>query len=453
MPDPNDMLLNPNPFQRNLPAERTKLKIPYRIQKTFTAGSKGDEYYVKRDLSQWQPETPEDGTTLINKFGANPGGGVSQFEIDKSGIKAKYNPDPNAMLGRGRGQPQMPRTKPPSKMNLTETALQAPAEIARGIVGIGEFAAKHPLAQGAADLAVGAAKGIAKAPKALMAGAEALPQIMMGEPGTMDRIIKERAQAELQAERAPAAPPATAFQRKPLPPEGPDDGRFDGPEQELPGQANLRELVDDELFQTGNSGRTFGEIALDIGKDIGVNPEEMQRSLLVAQKTDPQKFNEKIGAPANAGSSDDISRFLLLALAFGAPKALQIVMQERRDERLEAREIARGRLDEERHQLDIERGERDERKTALMERQAEELNRYRNERLSQTKRMDDIKARLQLLGRQNQAKALRIRPLLAELNAAAKLDSAQMVPYETFLKKPETQALINEMETILGEIE
>lgn len=226
--------------------------------------------------------------------------------------------------------------------------------------------------------------------------------------------------------------------------------------QELPGQANLKGLIDDELFQSGsNESRTFAEIALDIGKDIGLDPAATQRALLVGQRTDPQKYNETLGAPADASKSNDISRFLLLALAFGAPKALQIVMSERQNQRRDAREEDRFRMEAERLDLDKERGDRDERRVTLAESEAAARERRWGETFNQREKLANMRSNIQILATstasQDRNKAMKLRPFLAKLDSLSEQAKSQMMSPDAFLANPAVAETLSQMESILNE--
>jgi len=220
-----------------------------------------------------------------------------------------------------------------------------------------------------------------------------------------------------------------------------------GPQQktpELPGQSNLRGLVDDELFNTGTAGpRTFAEVALDVGKDIGLDPGETQRAMLVSQRTDPQKYNQTLGAPADQSKSDDITRFLLFALAFGAQKALQIVMQERRDRRMEGRELARGQRDDARLGIDEERLGLEHRRVNLAETESE--NRNTRDQANRTARQTiaNMNANIRLLeqnaDRMDRRRGDALRVLLAEYNGLMRSMSFSMTEPEKIVGNPELQ--------------
>ncbi|WP_333674838.1 hypothetical protein [Glutamicibacter sp.] len=156
---------------------------------------------------------------------------------------------------------------------------------------------------------------------------------------TLGGIILQQNLLNKQVPKPPETPNEKILRENPAFMVGPQAGI------KLPAQDNLRQHVEesikDAMFQTGmNAPQSMDEFAVEVAGDLGLNQQEVYRTLRSGATVNPEAHRQKFGA-ADASKSDDLTRFLLMALAFGPQQAYRIVMGERQERRQAAREQAR----------------------------------------------------------------------------------------------------------------
>ncbi|MGH9391153.1 MAG: hypothetical protein ACRD1Z_16180, partial [Vicinamibacteria bacterium] len=221
----------------------------------------------------------------------------------------------------------------------------------------------------------------------------------------------------------------------------------------LPQQNELKEHVDD-LFRTGSKAKSMDEFAVEAGADIGLNRDDLTRTLQLGRRMNPQGHDTVFGAP-DRSKSDDLTRFLLFALAFGPKQAYQIIMSERKERQTERFEAARAGREEARGQREEARGERDTRRLDLMERGQKTRETQFTETFHQRERLANIRANIQMLSMQtnhaDRVKSMQLRPLLEKLDALSRQAQTQMMTPEAMLSNPAVKETLDQIEAVLNQ--